>query len=577
MISTRTGRRLAVAAATLIVLAQGAAGAADPPRITKPIQATKEDQNPGRLYLAPSLAVDPSNQLHVAAATTEARNKTCGFMRSSDGGQTWTTPEASPTLDSYPFCTTSNRGAFQAHVAYGRSGNLYYAFPAWDTQDAGTRGNVSVLVSRSSNFGDSWETAIARDNRGKQGDAQENVRPVGGIAVDAKSGNDDIVYVGYNARKTTSAAPNATPGAPSIIVSTDGGRTFGEPFNLAPTAFTNEATRQAALSAVTTTLPAPGATTTTVPPEGSRAAQPNQVANFGGFQPVPTVDDKGNVYAVWPSATSNISPGPPTGMFVSKSTDKGKTWTTTQLGGFTYNNGSFLQMVWSPKGGPEGSLHVVSSGTDQPLAAGSGDIYHTRSIDGGKTWSPPRNITDDDPKQLFGQYYPNITAAPNGRVDVAWWDTRDDPGYRSNDVYYSYSNDGGETWSKNERITDQPVDRRLGVWSIGYDVTTPPSLASANDYAVLAWDDTRLSDTSVPDNNTVGGGLQDMFVANVQFEAVGGGASKVAKVVLAGVVGLVAVGLVLLVVAMAARGKDGAPPSRRASKKTAEKRPAGVS
>lgn len=53
-------------------------------------------------------------------------------------------------------------------------------------------------------------------------------------------------------------------------------------------------------------------------------------------------------------------------------------------------------------------------------------------------------------------------------------------------------------------------------------MATPPSLASANEYAIIGWDDTRFTDTSVPDSNTVGGGLQDMFVSNVQFEAIGG-------------------------------------------------------
>jgi hypothetical protein len=67
-----------------------------------------------------------------------------------------------------------------------------------------------------------------------------------------------------------------------------------------------------------------------------------------------------------------------------------------------------------------------------------------------------------------------------------------------------------------------------------------------------------------------------MFVSNVQFEAVGGGGNKVAKAVLAGVAGLVAVGLVLLIVATATRRKDGVSPSRP-GKKTADRRPAGVS
>jgi Neuraminidase (sialidase) len=557
----RRGRRLALLAATLIIVAQGAASAATTgtPRLTAPVNATKDDLNPGRLYLAPSLAVDPNNQLRVAAGMTEARTKTCFLMRSTNGGQTWTRPQASPAPNSYPFCNTNNRGSYEAQTAFGRDGNLYMSFPGWDTQDAGTRGDVSLIVSRSSDFGNSWQPVVAVDNRGKTGLDAQSIRPVGSIAVDAKSGSDDIVYVSYASTQTNASAPNAAPNLPTVIVSTDGGRHFGAPVNLAPTAFNNPATRQAALTSRTTI---PGTTTTTAP-AGSLAAQPDQLANFGGFQPVVSVANDGTVYAVWPAATSrNVSPGIPTGIFLSKSTDHGKTWTTTQAGSFSYNNGSFIQMAWSPGGGPQGTVHIVYPGTPRPEVNGYSDIEYVRSTDGGKTFSAPKNITDDDPAQLAGQYYPNVQVSPNGkRVDVVWYDTRNDPGYRSNDVYYAYSTDDGQNWSKNLRVTDQPIDRRFGVWALNYDVTTPPSLASANAYTIFGWDDTRNSDKTVTDNNSLGGGLQDFFTADAQYATIGGGTSKAAKIVAAGVVGLLAVGLILLLVAFIARGRSGAPPA----------------
>jgi photosystem II stability/assembly factor-like uncharacterized protein len=563
-------------AAGLMILAQGAAGAASTPRLTAPVNATKDDLNPGRLYLAPALAVDPSNPLHVAAAMTELRTKTCFMMRSTDGGQTWTRPQNGPGLTSYPFCNTNNRGSYEGQIAWGRNGTLYMAFPGWDTQDAGTRGNVSLLVARSTDFGSTWQTVVARDNRGKQGLDAEGIRPVGGLAVDRTSGNEDIVYVTYGSRQTNASAPNGSPNGSNVIVSTDGGRHFGQPVSLPPTAFSNDQTRQAALSAVTTTVPAAGAptTTTTAPPAGSRAAQPNQVANFGGFEPSVAVAKDGTVYAAWPSATANVTPGPPTGIFLSKSTDHGKTWTTTQAVPFSYNNDSFVKMAWSPGGGPDGTV-LISFPYDPRLeVAGLRDIEVVRSTDGGKTFNPAQNITDDDPSQLYGQYYQNLQVSPDGkRVDAVWYDTRNDPGYRSNDVYYAYSDDAGKTWSKNIRISDQPIDRRLGVWSYNYDVTTPPGIGSANNYTVFAWDDPRNSDRSVKDNAALGGGLQDVYVVDAQFKAIGGGTSKAAKIVAAGVVGLLAVGLMLLVAALIVRSREGGPPTRPA-KKAATKQPA---
>jgi len=53
--------------------------------------------------------------------------------------------------------------------------------------------------------------------------------------------------------------------------------------------------------------------------------------------------------------------------------------------------------------------------------------------------------------------------------------------------------------------------------------------------------------------NGIGGGVQDIFVSAVQFKAIGGGTSKTAKIVLAGVVGLLLVGLILLLAGLVNR------------------------
>ena len=100
--------------------------------------------------------------------------------------------------------------------------------------------------------------------------------------------------------------------------------------------------------------------------------------------------------------------------------------------------------------------------------------------------------------------------APNGRVDVTWWDTRDTPvpGTQTNDVYYTSSFDNGETWGRNARITDQSISRRYGVFLNNFNMSAPPGLASTNAYAVLGWDDTRLTDPNFPDNAAVGGGCR---------------------------------------------------------------------
>src|SRR5204862_6846070 len=108
---------------------------------------------------------------------------------------------------------------------------------------------------------------------------------------------------------------------------------------------------------------------------------------------------------------------------------------------------------------------------------------------------------------------PNLAVAPNGRITATWWDFRDDNGAFGNDIYATYSNDNGNTWSKNVRISEQSTYRRMGVWSNGSDMRAPPGVASTNELTIFAWDDTRQG---TPDNP-----LQDIYARTAQYEALG--------------------------------------------------------
>ena len=146
--------------------------------------------------------------------------------------------------------------------------------------------------------------------------------------------------------------------------------------------------------------------------------------------------------------------------------------------------------------------------------------------------------------------------APDGRIDAAWWDTRNDPGITANDVYSASSSDGGATWSANTRVTDRLINRKIGVYANNYDLAGPPGIASTNDYAIFGWDDTRNGDAVV---NT-----QDIYVSMVQYKAIATGGSKALKYILAAVVGVLLVGLVLfLAMAVTRSGDGGRGPARQ--------------
>ncbi|MGI8809443.1 MAG: hypothetical protein ACR2KK_16710 [Acidimicrobiales bacterium] len=535
-----------------LALAQGSAFGAEPPRLTRPVQATKEDVDPQRTYSAPYLLVHPDNPEILVAGYLEFRSQRCGLMRSRDGGQTWTFLDADPTLPSHPTCLSNWWGNFNTNLAWGSGNTLYMAMDAWDGQD--TRNKMSVALARSTDLGDSWTTTIVSDARPTNGETQENNRPVTGVVVDTRGGAD-TVYVAWSFSLPNSPTNSDAAIQPYVAVSRDGGKSFEKPTSVATPAFEAEAVRSQALSKAAPATAAPGSPTTTAPPPGTRAAQPNQALNFGGYVPGMALDAQGTVYLAWKSVTANITPAPPPGLFVSKSTDRGRNWTVAQARPFTdENGGDFINpyIGWSPGGGSHGTLHVVYEGTDRPLVGVYQSVFYIRSTDGGTTWTAPRELPDDDKSLLRGKYIPFLSVAPNGRVDVVWWDTRDDPGIESNDVYYTYSTDDGTTWARNIRISDQTVDRRFGVWGANFDQKSPPSVASANEFAAFAWDDTRFSRDEA---GTIGlerpkagfgAGVQDIMVAHVQFETLGGGVSSSQKAALAAAVGLVAVGLVLL-------------------------------
>jgi hypothetical protein len=114
-------------------------------------------------------------------------------------------------------------GGIRAHAHHTGAGHqgrpeprphLLLALDGWDTQDGGVTGNPSIVVSKSADQGDTWQPVVARDNRSKVGEQQEGDRPVTGIAVDAKTGKDDLVYVGASRRSPGFTGGNSLPNQP---------------------------------------------------------------------------------------------------------------------------------------------------------------------------------------------------------------------------------------------------------------------------------------------------------------------------------------------------------------------------
>jgi len=131
------------------------------------------------------------------------------------------------------------------------------------------------------------------------------------------------------------------------------------------------------------------------------------------------------------------------------------------------------------------------------------DVMFSRSTDGGLTWSSPVRVNDDPGTGAY-QWFGTMSVAPNGRIDVVWLDTRDDPGGYDSSLYFSYSEDAGVTWSPNERMTDS-FDPHIG-WPQQNKMGDYFDMVSDITGAHLAWAGTF-------------NGEQDVYYAKIQVAA----------------------------------------------------------
>lgn len=112
------------------------------------------------------------------------------------------------------------------------------------------------------------------------------------------------------------------------------------------------------------------------------------------------------------------------------------------------------------------------------------DVHFTKSTDGELSWSNPVRINDDVSTANW-QWFSTMSVAPNGRIDAVWLDTRDNPNTLLSSLYYSFSKDGGLTWSVNERLSEA-FDPHLG-WPQQEKMGDYFHMVSDNEGAHLAW------------------------------------------------------------------------------------------
>ncbi|HSH61584.1 MAG TPA: sialidase family protein [Acidimicrobiales bacterium] len=177
----------------------------------------------------------------------------------------------------------------------------------------------------------------------------------------------------------------------------------------------------------------------------------------------------------------------------------------------------FLPVFPSLASASDGSLYAAwSDGRN-----GDEDVFIRRSGDGGRTWEPPVRVNENPMGDGTDQYLPRVAVSPSGRVDVVFFDRRQDPQNVMTDVTVAWSHDRGRSFDAH-RVASQPFDSRVGPSldpKFGVDFGSRLALVSGDGPSVAAWTDSR--------NGTVDTGRQDVLATTFEIPAPPGGLATI--------------------------------------------------
>src|SRR5256886_350742 len=127
-----------------------------------------------------------------------------------------------------------------------------------------------------------------------------------------------------------------------------------------------------------------------------------------------------------------------------------------------------LFLAIDKSGGPtNNNIYMLASVV--PSGRSTSDVMFVRSTDSGLTFSAPRRVNDDPINRSKWHWFGTLSVAPNGRIDSVWLDTRNASNNTDSQLFYSYSADGGNTWSANVPVSNSfnpflgyPAQNKMG-------------------------------------------------------------------------------------------------------------------
>ncbi|WP_340202960.1 sialidase family protein [Ascidiimonas sp. W6] len=207
---------------------------------------------------------------------------------------------------------------------------------------------------------------------------------------------------------------------------------------------------------------------------------------------VPAVANNGNIYVAWAFNDK---------IYFDKSIDNGNTWlekdivVTEQIGGWTQkipgigrSNGMPVTCVDNSKGTHSGTIYV--NFTDQRNGPNNTDVFITKSIDSGNSWSTPVKVNSDSTNTHQFLTWMSVDPA-TGFLYVIYYD-RSAYNNTKTDVSMAVSYDGGHTF-ESKVISESPFTPNDAVFFGDYNNINAfqgvvrPVWTSVDNYTLSIW------------------------------------------------------------------------------------------